>query len=45
MAERDQGETGGSLKVWGVSLSEEPVKNAEAGSIAEMVQDIEANWL
>jgi len=45
MAKRDQGRTDGSLKIWGVSLSEEPVKNAEAGPIAEMVQDIEANWL
>jgi len=45
MAERDQGETDGSLKVWGIILSEEPRKSAEAGLIAEMVKDIEANWL
>jgi hypothetical protein len=45
MAERDQAETDGSLKVWAVILSEEPRKSAEAGLIAEMVKNYEANWL
>jgi len=45
MAEQDQGEADGSLKVWGGNLSEEPRKSAEAGLIAEMVKNIEANWL
>jgi hypothetical protein len=45
MAVRDQEETDGSLKVWGVILSGEPRKSAEAGLIAEIVKDIEANWL
>jgi hypothetical protein len=45
MAERDQGEADGSLKVWGVNLSEEPRKSAEVGLIAEVVKNIEANWL
>jgi hypothetical protein len=45
MAEPDQEETGGSLQLQLVTLSVEPVKSAEAGLIAEMVKDIEANWL
>jgi hypothetical protein len=44
-AERDQVGTDGNLQLQLVTLSEEPVRSAEAGLIAEMVQDIEANWL
>ena len=44
MADRDQGETDGRLKVWGEILSEEMAKNAEAGSIADLVQDTFKVW-
>ena len=33
------------LAIVTVTLSEEPVRSTETGLIAEMVQDIEANWL
>jgi hypothetical protein len=45
MVERDPGGTDGNLIVSGVILSEEPVMNAEAGLIAEIVEEFEGNWL